>query len=78
VGAPTRALPPNLRSGGDWIIGDTPRDLETARAGGARCLLVATGRYPIDELAPLGADAVLPDLTDTALVVALVTGSSGG
>ena len=38
-----------------WVIGDTPRDLECARVAGARCLLVATGRYGFDELAALGA-----------------------
>lgn len=47
-----------------WIVGDTPRDLECARAGGARCLLVGTGRYPFDELINEDADAVLPDLSD--------------
>jgi phosphoglycolate phosphatase len=56
-----------------WVIGDTPRDLECARAGGARCLLVATGRYGYDELAALGADAVLADLADAATVVKLLT-----
>ena len=57
-----------------WVIGDTPRDLECARAGGVRCLLVASGRQPFDELSPLGADAVLADLGDTDAVVELLTG----
>ena len=56
-----------------WVIGDTPRDLECAGAAGARCLLVGTGRYSAVELAPLGADAVLEDLSDTAAVVKLLT-----
>jgi phosphoglycolate phosphatase-like HAD superfamily hydrolase len=47
-----------------WIVGDTPRDLACARAVGVRCALVATGRVPIGELAALGADIVLPDLSD--------------
>ncbi|MDP9342380.1 MAG: haloacid dehalogenase-like hydrolase [Actinomycetota bacterium] len=55
-----------------WVIGDTPRDLACARAGGARCLLVATGRIPIDELSGIGADAVLPDLADVEAVLDLV------
>ena len=55
-----------------WIIGDTPRDLACARAGGARCLLVATGRYPFDELLKEDADAVLPDLTDVDQVEKLL------
>jgi phosphoglycolate phosphatase len=57
-----------------WVIGDTPRDLECARAAGARCLLVGTGRYTATDLAALGADAVLEDLTDTAGVVEILAG----
>jgi len=57
-----------------WVIGDTPRDLECARAAGARCLLVGTGRYTTTELAALGADAVLDDLSNTAQVVEILTG----
>jgi phosphoglycolate phosphatase-like HAD superfamily hydrolase len=48
---------------GAWIVGDTPRDLACARAVGVRCALVATGRRPVAELAGLGADIVLPDLS---------------
>ena len=55
-----------------WVVGDTPRDLDCARAGGARCLLVATGRYPSPELAGLGADALLPDLADTERVAGIL------
>jgi len=47
-----------------WIVGDTPRDLACARAIGVRCALVATGRPAIAELTGLGADIVLPDLSD--------------
>jgi phosphoglycolate phosphatase len=57
-----------------WVIGDTPRDLECARAAGVRCLLVGTGRYGAAELAALGPDAVLDDLVDTDAVVKLLTG----
>lgn len=56
-----------------WVIGDTPRDLACAKAGGARCVLVATGGFGRDELEGLGADAVLDDLSDTEAVVALLT-----
>jgi phosphoglycolate phosphatase len=55
-----------------WVVGDTPRDLACARAAGARCLLVATGRYTIEELSGLGADAALPDLSAWADVVDLL------
>ena len=55
-----------------WVVGDTPRDLACARAGGARCLLVGTGRFELAELEGLGAELVVPDLTDTEAVVALL------
>ena len=54
------------------VVGDTVRDYECAVAGGARCVLVATGRVTHDELvagAP-DADAVLHDLADVDAVVA--------
>jgi phosphoglycolate phosphatase-like HAD superfamily hydrolase len=57
-----------------WVIGDTPRDLECARAAGTRCLLVATGRYRFQELAALQPDAALEDLSDTEGVTKLLTG----
>ncbi len=47
-----------------WIVGDTPRDLACARAIGVRCALVGTGRRGLAELHGLGADIVLPDLSD--------------
>lgn len=56
-----------------WIVGDTEFDYECAAASGARCLLVATGRSSHDELSALGADAVLPDLSDVDEVVRLLT-----
>jgi phosphoglycolate phosphatase-like HAD superfamily hydrolase len=54
------------------IIGDSPNDLVCARAGGVRCLLVATGRFGIDELAAFEPDYVMADLTDTAAVLRAV------
>jgi phosphoglycolate phosphatase len=56
-----------------WVVGDSPRDLECARAGDARCVLVATGRHDFSELEALGADVVLKDLSDTGAVVAMLT-----
>ena len=53
-------------------VADSPRDVDAARIGGARSLAVASGRATAAELRDAGADAVLPDLTDTAAVVALV------
>jgi len=55
-------------------IADAPRDVEAARIGGARSVAVASGRASTGELRDAGADAVLPDLTDPALVTALVSG----
>ena len=57
-----------------WVIGDTPRDLACARAAGVHCMLVGTGKTPADELATLGADAVLDDLSDTEAVAKILTG----
>ena len=53
-----------------WVIGDTPHDLACARAGGVRCLLVATGTYPIEELRLLHPDVALSDLSDLDEVLA--------
>lgn len=50
-------------------IADSPRDMEAARVGGARCVAVATGRSSAGELRDAGADIILPDLADTAAVV---------
>jgi phosphoglycolate phosphatase len=58
------------------LIGDTPLDVAAALATGARAIGVATGSFSAAELAAAGAHAVLPDLTDTALVLATVTGRS--
>lgn len=41
------------------VIGDTPRDIACARADGVRCVAVAGGPYPPEELA--AADAVAAD-----------------
>jgi phosphoglycolate phosphatase len=54
------------------IVGDTPKDLDCARANGMKCLLVGTGRYPVEELEYWQADACLPDLSDTQEVVQLL------
>lgn len=51
------------------LVGDTPLDVAAGRQGGARVVAVATGPFGPDELRTAGADAVLPDLEDTAAVV---------
>jgi phosphoglycolate phosphatase-like HAD superfamily hydrolase len=50
-------------------IGDSPRDVEAARVGGARSIAVASGRATVAELRAAGADAVLADLSDTQAVL---------
>lgn len=52
-----------------WVIGDTPKDIACARAIGARCLAVATGRFSEEELAASGADEVAPSLRDAISVL---------
>jgi phosphoglycolate phosphatase-like HAD superfamily hydrolase len=54
------------------LVGDTPLDVAAARATGARAVAVATGGTTADKLAESGADAVLPDLTDTAAVLSAI------
>jgi phosphoglycolate phosphatase-like HAD superfamily hydrolase len=56
-----------------WVIGDTPRDYECAEAVGAHCILVGTGSYSTKELSDLGADRVLADLADTAVVIEMLS-----
>jgi phosphoglycolate phosphatase len=57
-----------------WVIGDTPRDLECARASGVRCALVGTGTHGADQLRGLGADLVLDDLADVEPLIAALRG----
>ena len=54
------------------LVGDTPLDVEAARVAGARAVAVASGEFSVADLAASGADAVLPDLTDTAAVLAAI------
>jgi phosphoglycolate phosphatase len=59
--------------GGPWprertlIIGDTPRDVLAARADQLRCIAVATGPFPVEELAE--ADFVARDGHEVAEVL---------
>ena len=51
------------------IIGDTPLDIDVARAGGARSIGVATGSHSTADLKAAGADVVFEDLSDTLAVL---------
>jgi phosphoglycolate phosphatase-like HAD superfamily hydrolase len=55
-----------------WVIGDTPLDAACARAGGVRCLLVASGFAPRSALEAAGADHVVDDLSDTQAMLSLL------
>ena len=70
------------RFGGDskasdaWVIGDTRNDIEAAKRVGTRVLVVATGPTPAEDLRDAGADAWLPDLSDTKRVMDILLESS--
>lgn len=48
-----------------WVIGDTPLDIQCARAIGARVVAVATGNHTTEQLAACSPDLVMHDLSDT-------------
>jgi phosphoglycolate phosphatase-like HAD superfamily hydrolase len=48
------------------VVGDTPNDVECARAANATPVAVATGSYSAAQLREAGADIVFPDLSNTA------------
>lgn len=58
-----------------WIVGDTPRDVDCARAHGLRTLAVTTGRFTADELRAAGAERVLHSFEDTTVVLDILTAS---
>jgi phosphoglycolate phosphatase len=69
-----RFLLPAFAGPSTVVIGDTPLDVAAALSAGARAVGVATGSYSAAELLAAGADAVLPDLADTALVLETLLG----
>jgi phosphoglycolate phosphatase len=46
-----------------WVIGDTPLDVQCARAIGAKAVVVATGWHEREELIACNPDHLLPDFT---------------
>jgi len=46
------------------VVGDTPRDIEAARANNLAVIAAATGRYTFDELHDAGPDACTTSLAD--------------
>lgn len=55
-----------------WVIGDTPLDVECARAIGANCLAVATGTHRLEELAEHHPDLLLADLSGPDVLARLL------
>lgn len=56
-----------------WVIGDTPADIQCARAIGARVLAVATGRYSLSELQNAQPDAALDNLGDMSQSLSILS-----
>jgi phosphoglycolate phosphatase len=69
--AAEQAVPPSARARA-VVIGDTPDDIDCARAAGARAIAVATGSYGIDALEAAAADFVLSDLSDTDAILEIL------
>jgi phosphoglycolate phosphatase len=70
----SRHLGVDISPGQLVVIGDTPNDIACARHFGARAVAVATGRsYTPDDLLAHDPDALLPDLTDTGLLLRILS-----
>ncbi|MEW5984246.1 MAG: haloacid dehalogenase-like hydrolase [Acidobacteriota bacterium] len=61
-----------IEPGHIFVIGDTPHDIDAARAIGARCIAVATGAYPQAALEAHGAWMVLERVPDPPAFEALI------
>jgi phosphoglycolate phosphatase len=59
------------------LVGDTPRDVEAGRDGGARVLAVATGGFDVDTLLASGADAAIGSLADVDRVLGELAALTG-
>lgn len=57
-------LHPDLQGDRIWVIGDTPLDVQCARAIGARVVAVATGVHTVEQLAAASPDLTLRDMSD--------------
>lgn len=55
----------NLHPSKALVVGDTPADIDCARANGCRSLAVATGKFDVPTLESHGADVVMEDLGDS-------------
>jgi len=57
-----------------YVLGDTPRDIDCARAAGFVAVAIATGSYTKDQLAERKPDFLFEDLSDTPAVLAVLLG----
>jgi phosphoglycolate phosphatase len=57
-----------------WVIGDTPLDVQCARAIGAKAVAVATGWHTVDQLRATVPDLLMADLSDAAPLLSLLGG----
>ncbi|MCZ4541461.1 haloacid dehalogenase [Dietzia alimentaria] len=73
--AAARARGVDVTPGRSVVVGDHVHDVRGARAAGAVCVAVATGRVSADDLRAAGAHTVLPDLTDPDALLAAVHAS---
>ena len=55
-----------------FIIGDTPRDVQCAKANDCVCIGVGTGQFTAEELKEAGADLALADLADPTPLLDLI------
>lgn len=54
------------------LVGDTPRDIEAAKANGMTAIAVATGIFDVSALEKAGADYVFKDLSDSVRVLTVL------
>ena len=59
-----------------WIIGDTPADVQCARAIGANCLAVASGIYSRKELESSRPDALVDNFEDPDRILDILLGEA--
>ena len=57
-----------------FVLGDTPRDIDCARAAGFVAVAIATGSYTKVQLAEHKPDFLFEDLSDTTAVLAVLLG----
>jgi len=55
-----------------YVVGDTPLDVEAAKANRALAVAVSTGSSSAEELTHAGADIVFPDFSDLASVLGVL------